>query len=102
MKYKDWIICDLKATDSLQLLGTANRHDAKFKFQVDLVSLVGGGWDAFVEVVFGVSDTEARSVALDFADERIRGAAQSAIESARDRLNDFIADELEDGKEWPW
>lgn len=95
MKYKDWVICDLEVTDDLYLFGTASKPDAKFKFQINLVSFLAGEWDAFCETACGVSYREAERVALDFADERIRGAAQSAIESARDRLNDFISDDLE-------
>lgn len=95
MKYKDWVISDLKVTDDLYLSGTASKPDAKFKFQINLVSFLMGEWDAFCETTCGVSYSGAERVALDFADEKIRGAAQSVIESARDRLSDYIRDDLE-------
>lgn len=98
MKYKDWVICDLKVTDDLYLFGTASKPDAKFKFQINLVSFLMDEWDAFCETTCGISYRDAEMVALDFADEKIRGAAQSVIESARDRLSDYISDELEGGE----
>lgn len=95
MKYKDWVICDLKVADDLRLTGNASRMGARFEFRIDLVQFVGGSWGLSVGDVFGVPGNEAEGIALDFADERIRGAAQSVIDSAMDRLNDYILDELE-------
>lgn len=95
MKYKDWAICDLKVTDDLRLTGNANRMGARFEFRIDLVRFVLGSWDLSVGNVIGVPGYEAEGIALDFADEKIRGAAQSAVESARDRMNDYISDDLE-------
>lgn len=95
MKYKDWAICDLKVTDDLWLKGSANRMGARFEFRIELTSFLLGDWEAFCETACGISDRDAEKVALDFVDEKIRGAAQSVIESARDRLNDYIYDDLE-------
>lgn len=99
MKYKDWIICDLEVDDSLVLSGRAEREGESFLFSANLAKMAVQTGFVGVRSVSGVEYRIAFGIASCFVGDVLYGAARSAVESARDRLNDFIADELEDGKE---
>lgn len=97
MQYKGWEFGHLRVTDNLRLVGSASSGPSRFEFRVDLARFVE---DANMEVTMirGLCD-DSYELVIGFVTDKFLGAVQSAIGSARDRLNDFIADELEDGKE---
>lgn len=100
MRYnKIWEFDELRVDNSLTLSGRAESNGGGFVFRVDLVTTVAQQDRISVTCVKGISHEFARRVTADFVMDRLYGAALSAIGSARDRLNDFIDDELGCGRE---
>lgn len=99
MQYKIWEFDELMVDNSLTLSGRAESNGGGFVFLVDLVKMFTQQEYVSVTCVKGISHEFARRVTADFVMDRLYVAALSAIGSARDRLNDFIADELGCGRE---
>lgn len=97
MQYRGWEFGCLEVDDSLILSGSAERTGARFKFEVDLVRFDCDPYDALDVYENGIPNVEAQRVLCGFVNDNLLGAALSAIGSARDRLNVFIADELSRG-----
>lgn len=95
--YKNWKFADLEVTDDLHLTGSASNGPSRFEFRVDLARFVENP-NAKVTMARGLCDDAYRLV-IEFVTDELLGAIASANATARDRLNDFINDELGCGRE---